>query len=66
MGAKTQDDKFNFKLLPKMNNNVYITIKNRSAIRLNGQSFRFNEKGYEELKKLGFETNAVYIFCKKY
>lgn len=66
MGAKTQDGEFDFKLLPKMNNNVYITVKNRGAIRLNEQRFRFNEKGYAELEKIGFETNAVYMFCKKY
>ena len=66
MGAKTQDGEFDFKLLPKMNNNVYITVKNRGAIRLNEQRFRFNEKGYAELEKIGFETNAVYMFCEKY
>lgn len=66
MGAKTQDGEFDFKLLPKMNNNVYITVKNRGAIRLNEQRFRFNEKGYAELEKIGFETNAVYMFCDKY
>ena len=45
MSAKTQDGAFDFGLLPNMNNNVYIAFKNRSVIRINEQSFRFNEEG---------------------
>ena len=65
MGAKNYDGKLDFDCLPEMNNNVYISTKNRSAIRLNEKSFRFNEEGYKQLAKLGFEKNAVFLYCKK-
>ena len=66
MGAKNPNGEPDFDCFPKMNNNVYITVKNESAIRLNGKSFEFNEDGYKQLEDLGFEENAVYMFCEKY
>ena len=65
MGAKNSGGEFDFDCLPEMNNNVYISTKNRSAIRLNEKSFKFNEEGYKQLAKLGFEKNAVFLYCKK-
>ena len=66
MGAKNENGDFDFDEMPFMNNNVYISNKGRSLIRLNEQRFRFNEEGYGKLSDLGFETNAVYLFCNKY
>ena len=66
MGAKNDKGEFDFDEMPFMNNNVYISNKGRSLMRLNEQRFIFNEEGYKKLADLGFETNAVYLFCEKY
>ncbi len=53
-----------YERIPKLNNNIYIQKKDKKFANINGITYKYNEKTYEELERLGVETGAVYMFCE--
>ena len=53
-----------YERIPKLNNNIYIQKKDKKFANINGINYKYNEKTYEELEKLGVENGAVYMFCE--
>lgn len=62
---KATGNVLSYKFIPKMQNNIYLQIKNKKFAEINKVDYKFNEQAYNDLKSLGVETGALYVFTEK-
>lgn len=63
IGAKDVDGNYSIDQLPKFKNNVYVQKEGKKYATVNGQAYLFKKDDFEAVSKLGFETDAIYIFA---
>lgn len=62
---KTDGNVLSYDYIPKLQNNIYLQIKDKKFAQINKIDYKYNEETYNALKDLGVETGALYVFTEK-